>query len=142
MFDQFTRLVSDASGWAYAIIFLLALLDALVPVVPSESSVITAGVVASRGDLSVSLVVVAAAVGGLPVAVDDGVSGVLVPGHDPRDYARVLARFADDPGLGVRMGREAARHARSFGWEGAATATAEVYASALQEHRRLRSHHG
>ena len=63
MFDQFTQLVSDASGWAYAIIFLLALLDALVPVVPSESSVITAGVVASSGDLSVSLVVVAAAAG-------------------------------------------------------------------------------
>jgi membrane-associated protein len=63
LFDQFTQLVSDASGWAYAIIFLLALLDALVPVVPSESSVITAGVVASSGDLSVSLVVVAAAVG-------------------------------------------------------------------------------
>jgi len=63
LFDQFTQLVSDASGWAYAIIFLLALLDALVPVVPSESSVITAGVVASSGDLSVPLIVVAAAGG-------------------------------------------------------------------------------
>ena len=63
MFNQFTQLVSDASGWAYAIIFALALLDALVPVVPSESSVITAGVVASSGDLSVSLVVLAAAAG-------------------------------------------------------------------------------
>ena len=63
MFNQFTQLVSDASGWAYAIIFLLALLDALVPVVPSESSVITAGVVASSGDLSVPLIVVAAAGG-------------------------------------------------------------------------------
>ena len=63
MFDQFTQLVSDASGWAYAIIFLLALLDALVPVVPSESSVITAGVVASSGNLSVPLIVLAAAAG-------------------------------------------------------------------------------
>ena len=63
MFDQFTQLVSDASGWAYAIIFVLALLDALVPVVPSESSVITAGVVAASGDLSVPLVVLAAAAG-------------------------------------------------------------------------------
>ena len=63
MFDQFTQLVSDASGWAYAIIFVLALLDALVPVVPSETSVITAGVVASSGDLSVPLVVAAAAAG-------------------------------------------------------------------------------
>jgi len=57
--------VSDASGWAYAIIFLLALLDALVPVVPSETSVITAGVVASSGDLSVPLIVLAAAGGAM-----------------------------------------------------------------------------
>jgi len=63
LFDQFTQLVSDASGWAYAIIFLLALLDALVPVVPSETSVITAGVVASSGDLSVPAIVLAAAGG-------------------------------------------------------------------------------
>jgi membrane-associated protein len=55
--------VSNASGWAYLILFLLAFLDALVPVVPSETSVITAGVVASAGDLSLPLVVVAAASG-------------------------------------------------------------------------------
>ena len=63
MFDQFTQLESDASGWAYAINFLLAALDALVPLVPSESSVITAGVVASSGHLSVPLIVLAAAAG-------------------------------------------------------------------------------
>jgi membrane-associated protein len=63
LFDQLTQLVSDASGWAYAIIFVLAFLDAIVPVVPSESSVITAGVVASGGDLSVTMVVLAAAAG-------------------------------------------------------------------------------
>ncbi|HEX6700180.1 MAG TPA: DedA family protein [Gaiellaceae bacterium] len=63
MFNQFTQLVADASGWAYGIVFLLAFFDALVPVVPSESSVITAGVVASAGDLSLPLIVVAAAAG-------------------------------------------------------------------------------
>jgi membrane-associated protein len=63
LFDQFTQLVSDASGWAYAIVFLLALLDAIVPVVPSETAVITAGVVASAGDLSLWLILPAAAVG-------------------------------------------------------------------------------
>jgi hypothetical protein len=41
LFDQFTRLVSDASGRASAITFVLAFLDAIVPVVPSERSVIT-----------------------------------------------------------------------------------------------------
>ena len=86
--------------------------------------------------------VVAAAVGGLPVAVRDGVSGFLVAGHDPADYARALRRFADDPALSGRMGAAAARHAGSFGWDTAAAATAEVYTSAMHERRRLRSLHG
>ncbi|MGP3983454.1 D-inositol-3-phosphate glycosyltransferase [Streptomyces sp. KR80] len=86
--------------------------------------------------------VVAAAVGGLPVAVRDGASGFLVTGHDPRDYARALRRFADDPALASGMGAAAARHAESFGWDAAASATAEVYSAALHERRRLRSHHG
>jgi membrane protein DedA with SNARE-associated domain len=61
--DQFTQLVSDASGWAYGIVLVLAFLDALVPVVPSETSVITAGVVAAAGDLSLPMIVPAAAAG-------------------------------------------------------------------------------
>jgi membrane-associated protein len=63
MFGQFTHLVSDASGWAYGIIFLFAFLDVLVPVVPSEASVITAGVVAASGGLNLPLLVAAAAAG-------------------------------------------------------------------------------
>ncbi|MGD3110090.1 D-inositol-3-phosphate glycosyltransferase [Streptomyces sp. YGL11-2] len=87
--------------------------------------------------------VVAAAVGGLPVAVRDGVSGFLVAGHDPADYARALRRFVDDPSLAARMGSDAARHAQSFGWDTAAAATGDVYTAAMQERRRhLRSLHG
>lgn len=63
VFNHFTHLVSDASGWAYAIVFALAFLDAILPVVPSETAVITAGVVAAGGDLNLMLVVPAAAVG-------------------------------------------------------------------------------
>jgi len=63
VFTHFTELVSSASGWAYAIVFLLSLLDAFLPVVPSETAVITAGVVAASGDLSLPLVVVAGASG-------------------------------------------------------------------------------
>jgi membrane-associated protein len=63
MFGQFTHLVSEASGWAYGIIFLFAFLDVLVPVVPSEASVITAGVVAATGGLSLPLLIAAAAAG-------------------------------------------------------------------------------
>ena len=65
MFAHFTDLVANASGWAYAILFVLAFLDALIPIVPSETSVITAGVVASQGDLSLPLVVVFAAAGAI-----------------------------------------------------------------------------
>jgi membrane protein DedA with SNARE-associated domain len=63
LFDQFTQLVADASGWAYAIVFLLAVLDVFLPIVPSETAVITAGVVAGAGDLSLPIVIVAAAAG-------------------------------------------------------------------------------
>jgi membrane protein DedA with SNARE-associated domain len=63
LFGQFTELVSDASGWAYAIVFLVAFLDAIAPIVPSETAVITAGVVAAAGDLSLAWVIPAAAVG-------------------------------------------------------------------------------
>jgi D-inositol-3-phosphate glycosyltransferase len=87
--------------------------------------------------------VLAAAVGGLPVAVRDGETGFLVRGHDPAAYARVLHAFADEPHLADRMGAAAARHARSFGWDASAAATADVYAAALQSHRRrVRSPHG
>ena len=63
MFHQFTQMVADASGWAYVIVFLFALMDALIPIVPSETAVITAGVVAGSGDLSLALIIPAAALG-------------------------------------------------------------------------------
>lgn len=87
--------------------------------------------------------VVAAAVGGLPVAVRDEVSGFLIPGHDPEAYARAIERFADAPELVERMGAAAAAHAQCFGWDTAASATADVYTAALADHRRrARTHHG
>ena len=63
VFGHFTDLVAEASGWAYAILFVVSFLDVLLPVVPSETSVITAGVVASAGDLSLPLVILFAATG-------------------------------------------------------------------------------
>jgi D-inositol-3-phosphate glycosyltransferase len=87
--------------------------------------------------------VLAAEVGGLPVAVQDGRTGFLVQGHDPAAYARVLRDLAENPGLSDRLGEAAARHARSFGWDTAARATAEVYTAAMQAHRRpVRAYHG
>lgn len=86
MFDQFTDLVAHASGWAYAVVFVLAVVDAVFPVVPSETAVITAGVVAAAGDLVLPLVIVAAAVGAF---IGDNTAYAI--GH--RFGARVTKRF-------------------------------------------------
>jgi D-inositol-3-phosphate glycosyltransferase len=85
--------------------------------------------------------VVAAAVGGLPVAVRDGVTGYLVDGHDPADYARVLRHFVDRPALHEVLGRAAAGHAQAFGWTASAEATARVYADVTAA-RRAPARHG
>jgi membrane protein DedA with SNARE-associated domain len=63
VFDQFTHLVAQASGWAYVVVLLFAVVDALLPLVPSETAVITAGVVSGAGHLSLPLVIIAAAIG-------------------------------------------------------------------------------
>jgi membrane protein DedA with SNARE-associated domain len=58
-----TQLVS-ASPRTYAIILLIVGVDALLPFVQAEAVVITAGVLAAKGDLLIWLVVAAAALGG------------------------------------------------------------------------------
>ncbi|MCW2940571.1 MAG: UDP-N-acetylglucosamine [Actinomycetia bacterium] len=77
--------------------------------------------------------VVAASVGGLRTAVKDGESGVLVPGHDPADYAVVLAQLAAEPRRRNWMAHEALRHAGEFGWSGTVDRLLEVYTSAVDE---------
>lgn len=101
---------------------------ATVLVMPSYSE--SFGLVAAEAQ-ACGTPVIAASVGGLPVVVRDGVSGFLVPGHDPADYARALRRFADDPALAARMGADAARQGQSFGWGVTAAAMADVYATAM-----------
>lgn len=61
--------------------------------------------------------VVAAAVGGLREAVRDGVTGVLVPGHDPQDWSDVLGPLLADPARREGLGRAAVKHASGFGWQ-------------------------
>ena len=70
MFSQFTEWVSGA-WWSYPLIFAVSMIDAFFPVVPSESVVITAGNLASSGDLWL-LGVIAAAAGG--AIVGDNIS--------------------------------------------------------------------
>jgi D-inositol-3-phosphate glycosyltransferase len=77
--------------------------------------------------------VVAARVGGLRTVVRDGVSGYLVSGHNPDDYARVLRRIVDTPGLADELGAGALRHASEFGWGATADRLIEVYTGAMEE---------
>lgn len=75
--------------------------------------------------------VVAAAVGGLTTAVRDGVSGLLVPGHEPGDYAEAFESILSVPARRAMLSRGARTHAASFGWDETAEQTLEVYARAL-----------
>ena len=58
-------LANQLSGawWSYLLIFGLAYLDVLIPLVPSETTVITAGVLSSAGDMHLSLVILAGGAG-------------------------------------------------------------------------------
>jgi D-inositol-3-phosphate glycosyltransferase len=73
--------------------------------------------------------VVAAGVGGLRIAVRDGVSGVLVDGHDPAVWAAVVARLLADPRERARMSAGGVEHAREFGWSMTASRLLELYRS-------------
>ncbi|WP_409328644.1 D-inositol-3-phosphate glycosyltransferase [Trujillonella humicola] len=74
--------------------------------------------------------VVAAAVGGLRTAVRDGLSGVLVDGRDPADYAAAVGAV-----LGRRelLSAGARRHAAAFSWDRTADSLVEAYTSAAAE---------
>lgn len=73
MFQWIVDAISG-SAWSYAIVFVIALLDAFFPVVPSETVAIAAGVFAGRGDLAIEAVVASAAAGAI---VGDNVSYLL-----------------------------------------------------------------
>jgi membrane-associated protein len=69
----FQSIVDAVSGsdWSYLVVFVIAMLDAFFPIVPSEATAIAAGVVAGTGGLRVELVILAAALGAI---VGDNIS--------------------------------------------------------------------
>ena len=76
--------------------------------------------------------VVAAAVGGLADAVEDGVTGLLVPPRDPASLRAAVERLLEDEGLRRRLGAAARERARqAFSWEEATSATLAAYERAL-----------
>ena len=71
--------------------------------------------------------VVASAVGGLRTAVADGISGVLVDGHNSRAWSSVIARLLMEPQRRILLSMGAVEHASHFGWDRTARGTLDVY---------------
>jgi D-inositol-3-phosphate glycosyltransferase len=77
--------------------------------------------------------VVAAAVGGLPVAVRDGVTGALVDGHDDDDWAHAMdALLKRGP---ETMRGAAVAHAATFSWAHTVDALLAGYGRAITDYR-------
>jgi D-inositol-3-phosphate glycosyltransferase len=93
-------------------------------VVPSRSE--SFGLVAIEAS-ACGTPVVASDVGGLRVAVRDGVTGLLVPSFEPSAVADALDRVLSDPALAGAMGAAGARFARRFDWRRAAIDLLAVY---------------
>lgn len=79
--------------------------------------------------------VVAAAVGGLPVAVGDG--GILLDGHDPALWADAIAELLDDDERRQALAAAGVRHAAGFGWDRTVDRLDEVYRQARVDHQHL-----
>jgi membrane-associated protein len=135
LLESLTDLVSS-SPWTYAVIFAIAALDALLPIVPSESTLIAAGVVAGVGDLHLAPVILLGAAGafvgdnagyGLGRALDDRVRRLLFTGNRGRKRLEFVERaFERRGGSMILIGRfiPGGRTAVTF----TAGATAYLYA--------------
>jgi D-inositol-3-phosphate glycosyltransferase len=75
--------------------------------------------------------VVATAVGGLRAAVADGISGVLVDGHNPKAWSATLQRLLMEPERRLLLSMGAVEHASHFGWDATARGILDVYDKVL-----------
>ena len=78
--------------------------------------------------------VVAARVGGLPLAVADGETGLLVNGHGHEDWAQALEQLLIDDPTRIHMGEQAVAHAKAFSWAASADKLLEVYTDTLNSY--------
>lgn len=96
--------------------------------VPSRSE--SFGLVAAEAQ-ACGLPVVAARVGGLTHAIEDGVSGVLVDGWEPADHAAALLEVLTDGARAAEYGRGALEWSERFSWDATANRFLELYSGAV-----------
>ncbi|WP_096301296.1 D-inositol-3-phosphate glycosyltransferase [Jatrophihabitans sp. GAS493] len=75
--------------------------------------------------------VLAAEVGGLPTAVHHGVSGLLVDGHDPLEWATALSGLLDNPARLAALAAGSRPHAKHFSWERTTAELMSAYHEAI-----------
>lgn len=71
--------------------------------------------------------IVATQVGGVPEAVQDGETGILVPPEDVDALAEGIRRLAGDPALRERLGAAGRERARLFSWDAVTEKYLDVY---------------
>lgn len=111
------------------------LAEASVSVLPSLSEGLSNVLLES---MAAGVPVVATRVGGNSEAVEDGVTGLLVPSRDPSALAQAICRFLEDPRLASRFGQAGReRVVERFSLERMVQATERLYQQLLSEARPL-----
>lgn len=108
--------------------FAQILRHASVMLVPSHSE--TFGLVALEASAS-GIPTLAAAAGGLTEAICNGHTGVLVPTHEPQDWADALQGLLRDPERRAIMGATARERAETMTWAHVADRTLQAYRRAI-----------
>jgi glycosyltransferase involved in cell wall biosynthesis len=103
--------------------------EAAMSVLPSRSEGLSNAVLES---MAAGVPVIATRVGGIPEAIEDGVSGLLVPPRDPGALARAMEVLLEHRELARRLGRDARRRVEErFSLERMVRETEALYSGML-----------
>lgn len=112
--------------------------DAVAPLVESARVVVTPYIRATQSGVAhlaftFGRPVIASAIGDLPEAIEDGVSGLLVAAGDTEELAGAMLRILRDPALAARLGKAGEASVRDA-WKTAAGRVVEALSQAEAAH--------